>query len=307
MVYHLPFCKRLVADGVDSLSTRTLRFRKHSAANYTEYWWEDYSTLEKAYASPIARRLILGISGLITEAFMSIVTPAISLSLSLVTHILISVIFKLASRKSTTSEFSKATILCLDVMAFAVGEIFRSWIVLRYIMAGEDHFWKFLVELGRALMTAPIYIFIMRVFLMQLSLPGPYHHKSLRRISIWTGSLILTTCTILYLNCWKQIKATNGADTPLTINRIGEVRFITVWFILAVTILTSTITILRTHFVEQGLLYGYHSYLGLCRSGAVWIPFVGTWYREDVRLRRKWASQHLANLQPTNEEYQIAL
>ena len=233
---------------------------------------------------------------------------AISLSLSLVTHILISVVFTLASRKSINPELAKATILCLDVMAFAVGETVRPWFVLCNIRAGKDDFWHFLLEeLGYTLVTVPIYIFIMRAFLMQLSLPGPYYHKNLRRLSIWTGSLTLTVYTMVYLNSWKRIKASKGADAQVLIGRIGKVHFMPVWYALAVTILISTITILRTPFVEQWLLYGYYSYRAFLHSGLVWIPFVGTRYCEAVRIERGWVSQYFASLQHTEEDYRLAL
>lgn len=146
MIYYLSFCKHLVADGFDLLSQRTFHVRSYSVTEVTEHSWEDYSTVEKADATPYAGPLILGISGQITQTVIRVVLFAISLSLSLVTHILISVVFKLASRKSINPELAKATILCLDVMAFAVGEMARPWFVLRNIRARKDHFWHFLLE-----------------------------------------------------------------------------------------------------------------------------------------------------------------
>lgn len=83
---------------------------------------------------------------------------------------------------------------------------------------------------------------------------------------------------MFYLNSWKRIKASKGADAQVLIGRMGKVHSIPVWFALAVTILISTITILMTPFVEHGLLYGYYSYKAFPHSNLIWIPLVGKLY-----------------------------
>jgi hypothetical protein len=106
---------------------------------------------------------------------------------------------------------------------------------------------------------------------------------------------------MLCLVAWKRIQASNGADVQLTIGG-RRVHFMPVWFTLAAIILTSTITILRTPFVEQGLLYAFFSYRACLQSRLVWIPSVNTQYREIEGIHRERASHYLASLKYTNEE-----
>ena len=181
---------------------------------------------------------------MIAETLYGVVAIAFSLSLSLVTHILISVVFRLASRKSTALALAKATILCLDVVASAVGGMVSLGVVLRSIEAGKQNFW-FLVfeELYYSPVTIPIYILIL--------------HASM----VYFGRVILTT----------------------------------------------TITILRTPFVEQGLLYSFFSYSSFSyraclQSRLVWIPSVNAQYREVERIHEERASHYLTSLEYTNEE-----
>lgn len=80
-----------------------------------------------------------------------------------------------------------------------------------------------------------------------------------------------------------------------------------VWITLAAVILTTTITILRTPFVEQGLLYGFFSYSSFSyraclQSRLVWIPSVNAQYREVERIHEERASHYLTSLKYTNED-----
>lgn len=77
---------------------------------------------------------------MIAETLYRVVAIAFSLSLSLVTHILISVVFRLALRNSTALALAKATMLCLDVVAFAVGEMLSLGVALRSVKAEKQHF-----------------------------------------------------------------------------------------------------------------------------------------------------------------------
>ncbi|KAL2038136.1 hypothetical protein N7G274_009083 [Stereocaulon virgatum] len=182
----------------------------------------------------------------------------------------------------------------------------------------------------------PIYIFIVQVTLMQLSIPGPYQHESLQQPSIWTGLPVYTIYILLCLVAWKRVQASNGANVQLTIGGLG-VHFMLVRFTLTAIILTSTITILGTPFVEQGLLYtffsysffsygffsysffsygffsygffnyGFFSYRACLQSRLVGIPFMDTQYCEPERIHREQASHYLASLKYTNEEsYQVS-
>ena len=239
---------------------------------------------------------------MIFELNLLVVRVVTSVTLSLVTHVVTSMIFKLVYRKRTTSELVKSTILCLDVVAFAVGEGFRLWINLT---ADNHRIGRFLCkELITSMCMAPIYIFVIKVLRIQLSFSESYRQTNLWRLFIWTASLARGMLIIVSLNTWERYKITIGADLGMNVLQIKEAIFMPFWYALYLNSFASIMPMLRTSFIQHGVLYGYHTWVIYARTGlCCWLPFVGQYYRAWVEISRELASQHLIYLLHANEDY----